>query len=112
MSDTTETTTARPSALYPTDIVTDDGWERIHRGHGLDRDALRADLDHNQGVARGGWDLVVQEVHLAYQPRVKWCGRRGEPCDNEGDWHAHWHEVRSGDDATKFTLARYRRASS
>jgi len=39
------------------------------------------------------------------QHRVKWCERHGDACDSNGEWHAHWHAVRSNDDPrAKFTI--------
>jgi len=98
------------SARYPTDIVTTDGdgWARIHKGHGLDKEMLREDVIHNVDDQRVGEVLVVEEVHLSYTPRVKWCSRHsdGWGCDHEGEWHGHWFAVRPGAD-TAFTLARW-----
>jgi hypothetical protein len=90
---------------YPTDIHTEDGVERIHRGHGLNRDVLLADVRHAHGA--NVVDMRVQEVHLRYQARVKNCGDYGDPCDFEGFWHSHWHEVRRNEDPEmKFTMVR------
>lgn len=81
---------------YPTDIVNDDhGWHRIHKGHNLDRDMLRADLEEAVDLQRIGTELVVKEVYLRYVPRVKWCERLdGWVCDDQGQWHSHWTEVK------------------
>ena len=45
------------------------------------------------------WDRLVVEVqHLTFVPRIKWCSRRdGFGCDNEGEWHSHWFEVKHDD---------------
>lgn len=82
-------------SAYPQDIVNDGGWGRIHQGHGLDRDKLQADLEHNVGLQMTGESLSVTEARLAYRPRIKWCSNfDGFGCDNEGEWHRHWFEVR------------------
>lgn len=99
---------------YPTDYINEDtGWSRIHRGHGLDRDALAADVKHAQGWVPGmDGPLVVEEVWLAYTPRVKWCANLlGAPCGQEGDWHAHWHEVHPAP-GCNFTLVRVDRSGN
>lgn len=80
---------------YPNDIVNDDGWGRIHEGHGLDLDGLQRDLERNGGQQRRpGEHLNIREVYFCWVPRIKWCGNLGWPCDNEGEWHSHWEEVR------------------
>jgi hypothetical protein len=86
---------------YPTDILTDDGWGRVHRGHGLDTSVLLADFNATQGPTGG---VRVKEVHLFHQPRVRWCERHGDPCELNGEWHGHWHAVRPGS-GTAFTIA-------
>lgn len=78
---------------YPADIFNDDGWGRIHQGHGIDRDELQRDLERHVGLQRVGETLKVQEVYFRWIPRIKWCGNLGWPCDNEGEWHGHWEEV-------------------
>lgn len=90
---------------YPADFVsTNLGWCRIHNGHGLDRGELLADLAECGGSSRrDGEEFIVEQVHLYYQPRVKWCGRHDEACDNEGEWHGHWFATRPSTD-TAFTL--------
>ncbi|SII73883.1 hypothetical protein [Mycobacteroides abscessus] len=90
---------------YPADFVSADlGWCRIHRGHGLEVNELLADLTECAGSARrDGEETIVEQVHLYYQPRIKWCGRHGDPCDNEGEWHGHWFAARPSTD-TAFTL--------
>lgn len=98
---------------YPTDYISEDtGKSRIHRGHGLDRDVLAADVEHAQGwVAGEDGDLVVEEVWLHYVPRIKWCSNLdGFGCGSEGDWHGHWTQVRPSPGA-EFTLARADRAA-
>lgn len=77
---------------YPADIVTDDGWGRIHNGHGLNRDELRRDLEHHVGHRGIGEGLQAQEVYFRYVPRIKWCDSGF--CEQEGEWHSHWVEVR------------------
>lgn len=93
---------------YPADMVSDDGWTRIHRGHDLDREMLSADLRHHQGEPPPGHEMHVDEWHLGYAPRVKWCEQYGWPCDNEGEWHAHWYHVKPADDSA-FTVVSYQR---
>lgn len=91
---------------YPTDIVTDDGWARIHQGHGIARDVLSDDLGRHQPDDREP-ELHVTEAHFHYMPRVKRCSDYdGYGCDQEGEWHAHWFEVKPGP-GTAFTLARW-----
>jgi len=94
---------------YPTDIVTEDGWARIHQGHGLDQSILQADLTD---AAADAVVVHVEEVHLWCQPRVMWCGRHGDACESEGEWHCHWHQIRPCSNlATLFTIVRYGYAS-
>lgn len=94
---------------YPTDIVTDDGWSRIHQGHGLNVDELALDLADSQGDPLPGQQLHAEETHLRLVPRVKWCERLdGWPCDNEGEWHSHWCAVRPNDHSA-YTIVSWRR---
>lgn len=95
---------------YPADFVsTDLGWCRIHCGHDLSREELIADLtEHGGSLRRDGEQFTVEQVHLYYQPRIKWCGRHDEPCDNEGEWHGHWFAARPSTD-TAFTLVYWER---
>lgn len=81
---------------YPNDIVNEDyGLHRIHKGHGLDRDMLLVDLEEHGDRRRAGDELVVREVYLRYVPRVKWCQNLdGWGCDDEGQWHSHWVEIK------------------
>lgn len=89
---------------YPTEIVDDYGqWGRIHRGHGLDQGDLEADLEFNQGRPFVPASLKLKEVHFRYIPRIKWCDLYGG-CDQEGDWHGHWVEVKPSE-STAFTVA-------
>lgn len=81
------------STSYPTDIVIGDNWSRIHRGHGLDYAVLTDDLNRNRGTSQGR-SMVVDEVYLKYVPRIKRCDTLGFPCDSEGEWHAHWVDVK------------------
>lgn len=82
---------------YPTDMVTDDGWLRIHEGHNLSREALEYDLRERGHARPDGTELHVDEWHLGYAPRVKWCAQYGWPCDQEGEWHGHWYHVQPND---------------
>ena len=89
---------------YPTNYLdfSTESWGRIHRGHNLNRADLEADLQTSGNSIPTG-HMQVEEVHLRYHPRLKWCGEMfGFPCDDEGDWHAHWEPVRPGED-TAFT---------
>jgi hypothetical protein len=91
---------------YPTDIYSDHGHARIHEGHDIDPDVLRADLDLEVG-ARQPCDLGVEEVWLRYHPRVKWCDRFDDlGCDMQGDWHQHWSPVRPDTAGCAFTPVR------
>jgi len=90
---------------YPADIVNDDGWGRIHEGHGLDRGDLERDLAHNGGQCPGA-SLKVEEVYFRWIPRIKWCGNLGWPCDNEGEWHGHWEAVKPNPDRA-FTVVNW-----
>ncbi len=94
---------------YPTDIVTDDGWGRIHEGHHLNLADLVADLNSARGI--DAQDVKVEEVHLTYQHRVMWCEKYGDPCESNGEWHAHWYPVKPTESpGTQFTLVHPRRA--
>jgi hypothetical protein len=87
---------------YPAMILNEDGWGVVLEGHGLESDALRAVcVDWF-----GGTEFRVAEVHFEYVPRIKNCSERdGWGCDNEGEWHAHWFEVRpAADGSTAFTV--------
>ncbi|KXO92947.1 Uncharacterised protein (plasmid) [Tsukamurella tyrosinosolvens] len=94
---------------YPADIVNDDhGWHRIHHGHGLDRDILRADLIEHGYEPPDGGELALDEVWMDFRPRVKNCSNLdGFGCDNEGEWHAHWVAAREGH-GQPLTLAYWR----
>lgn len=89
---------------YPAMILTDDGWGVIFEGHGLDPDALHTACVDWFGEAD---TFRIQEVHFEYVPRIKNCSQRdGWGCDNDGDWHSHWFEVRAvPDGSTAFTIA-------
>lgn len=92
---------------YPTDIVTDTGWSRIHKGHDLDRDILEADLVYAHGAPHPTQELEVSEEFFAYRPRIKNCDELG--CDADGEeFHAHWSPVRPNPGAA-YTLARWSR---
>ncbi|MEB3023015.1 MULTISPECIES: hypothetical protein [Mycolicibacter] len=77
----------------------DTGWARIHQGHGLDLDMLRADLIREHGDALPGQELRIRELHFGYAPRVMWCGQYGTPCELQGEWHGHWYEVQPSSDS-------------
>lgn len=96
---------------YPNDIVNDDGWGRIHKGHGLSRYKLYCDLKENTGIPGPGQTLKVKEVYFRLVPRVKWCANYGWPCDNEGEWHSHWEEVRPNPECA-FTVVHWSRETS
>ena len=94
---------------YPTDIVNDDGWGRLHQGHNLTLDVLDRDMVDHYGYPAEGQVMHIEEVHFRYVPRVKWCERVGAwPCDDEGEWHSHWIAVKPGND-TAFTMVHRRR---
>ncbi|MDH6284048.1 hypothetical protein [Prescottella agglutinans] len=83
------------------DLATEN-WGRIHRGHNLNRADLEADLRASR-VSTPTGDMKVEEVHLRHHPRLKWCGQMfGFPCDDGGNWHAHWEATQPGND-TAFT---------
>lgn len=93
---------------YPTDIVDGEGWNRIHQGHELDRAALEYDLRESGASRPDDAELCVEEVHMGYRPRVKWCANYGWPCDNEGEWHGHWYALNPGSYG-KYTIVRWNR---
>lgn len=90
----------------PVNVMTDDDIDqRMYPGHGLDADVLRADLIAEYGPPGVGEVLVTEEVHFRYVPRVKHCSEYdGFGCPLDGDWHAHWTQVRPHPDAA-YTLA-------
>lgn len=76
---------------YPALFVDLDGdWGAILPGHDVDADRLADAMREVLGASKPG---RVEQVLWSEQPRVKWCERYGPPCDMNGDWHAHWHEV-------------------
>lgn len=92
---------------YPTDIHTVNGWERIHTGHSLDPDELIADFTREHIKVRSDQIIALEEVFFSFSPRVKWCGRRGNPCFADGTWHPHWYGVEpTPDPSFHFTLVR------
>jgi len=94
---------------YPTDIVNDEGWGRLHQGHNLTLDVLERDMVDCHGYAAEGQVMHIEEVHFRYVPRVKWCERLDWPCDDNGvDWHSHWVAVQPGDATTAFTMVHRR----
>jgi hypothetical protein len=84
-------------------IVDGDGyWWAIFHGEDIPEDVLREEAE----AVTGDGALVVETWHLRFVPRVKWCSRHdGWGCDNEGEWHNHWFEVKPGTD-TAHTVAR------
>jgi hypothetical protein len=91
---------------YPASIVTDGEWGLVFEGHDLDEADLLREMASEGYCA----PLTVQEVHFMYRPRVKNCSQYdGWGCDNEGEWHAHWFEVKPGT-GTAFTVAHGARA--
>lgn len=85
---------------YPNNItMADTGWARIHKGHGLNHDALREDLAKELGQGLPDQEMRIRELYFAYTPRVKWCEPYGHACALNGEWHGHWSEVRPNDDS-------------
>lgn len=100
---------------YPTDILSEDyGYGRLHRGHNLDPETLRADL-----LARGkagdlgvtGYMIAVDEVYLTWR-WIKHCDRSADwPCDANGHYfHGHW-DAAVAKPGNKFTVVRWAPAS-
>lgn len=86
------------SALDSQIIYTEEGPQILVAGHGLDRAEPQMLHDIEWGVDQG--ELTVEEVCFGYAPRVKWCSKyTGFGCDEEGDWHPHWYEVRRNENA-------------
>lgn len=97
---------------YPALMVEDNGYAAILRGHGLPANALEAAEASMIGKPDDGWFTQVEEVCFDWVPRVKWCSRHplsaGWSCDQEGEWHGHWFEVRETDiEACHFTIIRH-----
>lgn len=90
---------------YPTDIVYHSGsWSRIHRGHNLTRDKLQSDFRNSHGLDVAPL-LNFTEVYFGYVPRIKGCEKYAWPCDDEGEWHNHWYEIKPNPDPlTHFTV--------
>lgn len=90
--------------IYPTDIYDEQGHGRIHEGHGLSQDEIRADLDC-AASPRQPYALAIDEVWLRYHNRIKWCERiDGVGCDMNGEWHGHWSPVQPGTNGCAFTI--------
>jgi hypothetical protein len=77
------------------------GHALILRGHNLDAKTTRfvaekEQLDHPQSV----------EVYWHEHRRVMWCERiDGFGCDQNGEWHRHWSEVKpNADPGCHFTV--------
>ncbi|MET4614140.1 hypothetical protein ABIC28_005153 [Rhodococcus sp. PvR044] len=93
---------------YPADYLdfATEQFGRIHQGHSLNPEVLAVDLRAARGEAPTK-ELLVEELHMQYHPRLKWCGQLfGFPCDEEGDWHSHWAPTQPGD-GTAFTTAQW-----
>lgn len=72
-------------------------------GHNLQPEVLDGIMTEWFGPGEYG----SAEVWANRMPRVKWCERYdGWGCDNSGDWHAHWYQVRPNPDtpSIKWTL--------
>ncbi|AVR76723.1 hypothetical protein SEA_DUCHESSDUNG_53 [Mycobacterium phage DuchessDung] len=79
---------------YPSDIVDYSGrWGRVHRGHNLDHEMLRRDLEVSVGPPPLDRRLDTREVYFRWIPRIMWCADYGG-CDLEGEWHSHWVDVK------------------
>jgi hypothetical protein len=95
---------------YPALIYTADGPEAIARGHGLSIAQIEAAEREVLGELDPGRERVVQEVNFRFVSRIKWCANLdGFGCDQEGEWHGHWTEVRPNPSApnTAYTLIRH-----
>lgn len=92
---------------YPRDIVTIDGWGRIHEGHSLDPATLRDDLREKMRDGAPGQEPAINEVYLKHTSRIMWCERLdGAGCDLNGEWHGHWSEVMPSP-GSEFTLVHW-----
>lgn len=90
-------------------IHTDDGPQILVSGHGLSHEEAKAFHDAEWDRDKG--EMTVEEVCFGYAPRVKWCSKySGFGCDEEGEWHAHWYEVRRNENAPNsfYTLVGHR----
>lgn len=96
---------------YPADIESEDyGYGRLHRGHNLDPEMLRADLlAHGKAGDLGviGYMIAVDEVHLIWR-WIKNCRQSADrPCDANGRYlHGHWDGAVAKPEH-KFTLVRW-----
>lgn len=81
----------------------DHGLGLILRGHGHDPDTMQALGQRDLGAA-----VIVEEHWLDWTPRIKWCGNRDWPCDNEGEWHGHWFPCKPTPGAEWTVLLPYR----
>lgn len=66
----------------------------ILQGHGHDAHSIRDELELSFGPAEPGQQERIVEGFYSLQRRVKNCADHGDPCDLNGEWHAHWHQVR------------------
>lgn len=85
----TKAKTMEPELIY-WDGEPRTGFALLLRGHDLPPDEVEA------LASREGYEsCAVTEVWLHKHPRVMWCERiNGFGCDENGEWHAHWEEVR------------------
>lgn len=60
-----------------------EGFGYVFEGHGLPDGVIRSVLSYP-----GGWEYA--EVWMQHKRRVKYCGRYGKACFEEGHWHEHW----------------------
>lgn len=84
----------------------------LMHGHSLAVDVVDRELALAFGPLPPDSEARQIEMHLSEQRRVMWCGRHGDPCDMEGEWHTHWHPVKpSSTPATHYTFAYYEKRS-
>lgn len=79
----------------------------VLRGHGLDRGEVERALTERYGRDEESDVLVTDEQYWRLTPRIKNCeAYTGWGCDNEGEWHKHWVEIKPHPDFA-ITLAYY-----
>lgn len=83
-------------ATYPRHGTWDERHGVYFKGH---------DIPDAEIVKEFGADTIVQrlELHLHYIPRIKWCANWSWPCEEEGEWHAHYVETKPGP-GTEYTF--------